>query len=385
MSLRPRCLLVCFNRLVPANQGNSRRIMQLVRFYKARGFEVDLLYHNEEGFDVGLADALAQEFGRVVVVRSSARKLIGPEHVCRIEDWYDSGLDAAARQMHLQRGYKLVHANYIWYSPVFANFGSGVIKVLDTHDMFGERRLKYLAVGMQPQWFSCPLPEEDSALRSADVALAIQKEEAGAFAARGHRNILYLPYVEPALRPFVRSQAKRPLTFGYLGSGNDWNVLSMNDLLRQIDARPQRFDHPIVVAGGVTKSVNDAQQVVKLGFVQELHAFYDAIDIALNPMIGGTGLKIKTVEPLCYGRPVLSTQPGVEGVGHLWQLPVFADNREFAAYMVERFAGAKAEATLTELLAQAQATRERLDAEYEQQTGRFTTWLRARLGQRQAA
>jgi hypothetical protein len=68
----PRCLLVCFNRLFPANQGNSRRIMQLVRFYKSQGFEVDLLYHNEEGFDVGLSDALAREFARITVLKSSA-------------------------------------------------------------------------------------------------------------------------------------------------------------------------------------------------------------------------------------------------------------------------------------------------------------------------
>ena len=33
----------------------------------------------------------------------------------------------------------------------------------------------------------------------------------------------------------------------------------------------------------------------------------------LNPMVGGTGLKIKTVEALAHGRPILSTAAG--GVG----------------------------------------------------------------------
>jgi hypothetical protein len=51
----PRCLVVSFNRLMPADQGNARRIMQMVRLYKSQGFEVDLLYHNEEGFDPALS------------------------------------------------------------------------------------------------------------------------------------------------------------------------------------------------------------------------------------------------------------------------------------------------------------------------------------------
>lgn len=378
--LAPRCLLVCFNRLFPANQGNSRRIMQLVRFYKSRGFEVDLLYHNEEGFDVGLSDALVREFGRITVLRSAARKQILPGHVCRIEDWYDHQIDGAARDMHRLRGYTLVHANYVWYSPVFDQFGPDVLKVLDLHDMFGERRAKYIAAGMKPQWFSCSFEEEDAAIRKVDVALAIQKEEASAFAMRGHRNILYLPYVEPCVREFTRSTVQRPLTFGYLGSGNDWNILSMNDLLQELDNHPSTFDHPLIVAGGVTKHVREFPSAIKIGFVQELHSFYDAIDIAINPMVGGTGLKIKTVEPLSYGRPVLTSRPGVEGVGHLWQLPIFESNVEFADFLVERFRPANAEATLSQLLAQARETRRLLDDEYATQTSRFTTWLDARLG-----
>ena len=130
----PRVLVVTFNRLVPADQGNARRIMQLVRLYKSRGFEVDLLYHNEEGFDPALSHALAAEFGRVNVVRSRAPKHILPGHVCRIVDWYDRGLEAAARDMHRLRGYSVVHVNYVWYSPLLEQFGSDVVKVLDTHD-----------------------------------------------------------------------------------------------------------------------------------------------------------------------------------------------------------------------------------------------------------
>jgi hypothetical protein len=129
----------------------------------------------------------------------------------------------------------------------------------------------------------------------------------------------------------------RPLTFGYLGSGNDWNILSMADFLGRLQARGVPFPHPIVVAGGVCRHVREMAGVIKLGFVQELHTFYDAIDIALNPMVGGTGLKIKTVEPLSYGRPVLTTLPGAQGLTHLWGLPLFEDNAGLTDYLVTEF------------------------------------------------
>lgn len=376
--VRPRCLVVTFNRLVPADQGNSRRIMQLVGVYKRLGFEVDLLYHNEEGFDAGLCHSLQAEFGRVNVVRSRAPKHIHEGHVCRVSEWYDRGLEPVARDMHRLRGYKVVHVNYIWYSPLLDIFGSDVTKVLDTHDIFGERREKYTRAGMKPQWFSTSIAEEDIALRRADAALAIQKEEGAEMAGRGHRNILYLPYVEPAERPFLPPDGKRPLTFGYVGSGNDWNILSMAEFLNQLTAKGTPFPHPIVVAGGVCRHVRDAAGVIKLGFVQDLPTFYDTIDIALNPMVGGTGLKIKTVEPLCHGKSVLTTVSGAQGLSHLWQLPIFPDTQAMTDFLFSQLSSQPG--PVVEMLSeQAARTRVALDAEYDGQTERFGRWLASRV------
>lgn len=377
-AVKPRCLIVTFNRLVPADQGNARRIMQLVGVYKRMGFEVDLIYHNEEGFDSALSHALEGEFGRVSVVRSRAPKQIHDGHVCRIGEWYDRGLEPVARDMHRLRGYKVVHVNYVWYTPLLDIFGSDVTKVLDTHDIFGERREKYTRAGMKPQWFSCSIPDENAAIRRADAALAIQKEEGAELAARGHRNILYLPYVEPAEKPFLPPDGRRPLTFGYLGSGNDWNILSLAEFLNQLRAKGTPFPHPIVVAGGVCRHIRDTPGVIKLGFVQDLRTFYEAIDIALNPMVGGTGLKIKTVEPLCHGKSVLTTLAGAQGLTHLWKLPVFDNTQGLTDYLFSELASNSAP-TVAQLSALAGSTRAALDAEYDGQSDRFSRWLTARL------
>ncbi|RYI98553.1 MAG: glycosyltransferase, partial [Acetobacteraceae bacterium] len=75
-----------------------------------------------------------------------------------------------------------------------------------------------------------------------------------------------------------------------------------------------------------------------LAQVPEAAAFYAQVDCVLNPMAGGTGLKIKTVEALAFGNPVLGTCDAFAGLpvehpGHACAdvTEVVALMREFAA------------------------------------------------------
>ncbi|GAA0760132.1 glycosyltransferase [Ideonella azotifigens] len=375
---RPRVLLVTFNRLMPADQGNSRRIMQLVGVYRRLGYEIDLVYHNEEGLDAGLSQAMQAEFGRVQVLASRASKRIREGHFALLSDWYDPALAQVCQEMHRLRGYQVVHVNYVWYAPLLKGFGSEVVKVLDSHDLFAERSEKYRRAGMKPSWFSTTLAEEDSAFRMADAVLAIQRGEAQEMAARGHRHVLYLPYVEAQVRPFEPPAQVPRLRLGYVGSGNDWNVRSMQAFVAALARKAPVLPFQVAVAGGICRHVREMPGLVNIGFVKELGGFYDAIDLALNPMVGGTGLKIKTVEPLSFGKPVLTTPSGAEGLAHLWTLPVLDSPEALVDYLFDTLLPDPV-GCLTALHTQAVSSRAALDAEYAQQTGRFSRWLAQRV------
>jgi glycosyltransferase involved in cell wall biosynthesis len=66
--------------------------------------------------------------------------------------------------------------------------------------------------------------------------------------------------------------------------------------------------------GGITRSIGRLQVFQPLGMVDDVRDAYGVMDLVVNPMIGGTGLKIKTVEALAFGRPVLSTKAGGAGL-----------------------------------------------------------------------
>ena len=70
----------------------------------------------------------------------------------------------------------------------------------------------------------------------------------------------------------------------------------------------------IRVAGKICIRIPESSRYQKLGVVEDLGVLYGSITLAINPEIWGTGLKIKTIEPLAYGCPVVTTSAGIQGI-----------------------------------------------------------------------
>jgi hypothetical protein len=71
--------------------------------------------------------------------------------------------------------------------------------------------------------------------------------------------------------------------------------------------------------------------VRRVGPVTNVGGFYAASRLIINPANAGTGLKIKGLEALCHGRPLVTWPTGVEGFGPLTRFARLArDWYEFA-------------------------------------------------------
>jgi glycosyltransferase involved in cell wall biosynthesis len=72
------------------------------------------------------------------------------------------------------------------------------------------------------------------------------------------------------------------------------------------------------------------------GEVADLASFYDGLRVAVAPLRFGAGVKLKTVQALQYGVPVVATTIGAEGIdtGGLPALAVADDAAEFAALVL---------------------------------------------------
>jgi hypothetical protein len=107
------------------------------------------------------------------------------------------------------------------------------------------------------------------------------------------------------------------LVVGYLGSGNPFNVASVLNFAAAALNRPDALSNmEIRVAGPVCDALRSVSHPFQLcGIVKSISEFYREIDVAINPMLGGTGLKIKSLEAMGFGKPLVATSDAMTGIG----------------------------------------------------------------------
>lgn len=155
-------------------------------------------------------------------------------------------------------------------------------------------------------------------------SLLINKAEAELLNSRGGRNVqVFPPYVSSQVRPYGRSWNKAPV-FVFLG-GLDvpHNAVSLENFIdKHLTAIIQ--DIPDVFIRVIGK--NPAQSLLELvkkfplhvrieGYVESLDEVLHGACAMLIPLVFGSGVKLKTIDALSYGLPIIATDFGVEGVG----------------------------------------------------------------------
>ena len=314
----------------PQSQGNSARIHTLGRALQALGHMVHFLYYPMEGLQPWQRDAMAACWDGFHTMPCELRiPEIAAHEDFRIDDWYDPALGAFAAALHRRWRFDAVIVNYVWISGVLDELPDDVLKLIDTHDMFGNRRETFDAIGLPPEWYHTGIDDECAGLRRAHRVIAIQSGEAAEFVRRlglPGPQVITVGHPVPA-RPLPRRRPDGRLVVGYIGSGNPFNVVSMQRLADELsDASPALVDGcRFVMAGTICNALTPAPAPFEsIGLVDDLAGFYADIDIAINPMLGGTGLKIKSLEALSFGRPLLGTADAWVGIADpeaLWPGP----------------------------------------------------------------
>ena len=311
----------------PPVQGNSARILRLGRLLRDLGHHVHFLYHGMEGLTPAQRRAMTvawDHFHFVGCVGDTVPASLGDDH--HLDDWWDERVGQTIRAVCDRWAIRACIVNYVWYSRAFLALPEGVVRILDTHDVFARRHELARQQGLTPSWYSTSDDEEARGLTRADVVVAIQDAEAAHFRRQVERNqgatrVETIGYVAPAvvLPPPPPSPVGR-LRLGYLGSGNPWNVRAMEGFLDALADTPDLAARcEVVMAGSICgRIVAPAGLAVRMiGLVPEPSDLYRQADAVVNPMVGGTGLKIKTVEAMAYGLAQICTVDASAGLGEV--------------------------------------------------------------------
>lgn len=302
----------------PQNHGNRARVYSLCDILQKRGYRIHFVYGGLEGLTHDQEVAMRAKWDHVYIVPHdpSARKQSRRSHHL-IDDWYVPEVGKITERILNIWDIDICLANYVWFSRWLEDVPGGIPKYLDTHDMFAGRHKNLRRDGLEASWYSTTAKEERKALNRADTVLAIQSEEAAAFTKACNSNVATLGHYMPAT--FLPGKEHTPggkIKVGYLASNNPINQHSLTLLQKELQRQESVLENlELHLAGAVsTTDIAGAMPAKRHGFVESPENFYADMDIILNPNMGGTGLKIKSIEALAFGKPLVATSDAMTGI-----------------------------------------------------------------------
>jgi glycosyltransferase involved in cell wall biosynthesis len=249
-----------------------------------------------------------------------------------------------AEAVGFQRAYHdfrpdVVIADYAWMAPLLDEIPAEdvVVKVILTKDVLHRRVADFARMGVDSGHAEWTRAAESALLCKAQLLVAIQSEEAKLL-----RQMV--PEAEVVCAPFaVRPRPTRDHQVAgrclFVGSRGQHNVHGLSWFLAQVwplilAACPAATLH---VCGSVVEGIQSRPAaVVFRRSVADLTSVYSQAQVCLAPLLIGSGLKIKVIEALAYGRASVATGRSLEGIRMLAdQAVLVADTpADFAAAVV---------------------------------------------------
>lgn len=226
-----------------------------------------------------------------------------------------SALPEFLRNLTHRLDFDIVVANYVFLSWVLVDIDPNLFKMIITHDAFTNR--KNMSDDISNTGIPLRAQQESMGLSRADLVVAITDDDRHYFVEQlNQAEVITLPFIPRfcPTRPRGGSGKKSAIIVGYLGSAHWPNVDAVRTF---IAAGDDSVGFSLLVGGKVCDSLRDIAlppYVQLLGRQLSLKRFYDRCHLIVNPDSFRSGQKIKTVEALAYGMPLICTLTAASGL-----------------------------------------------------------------------
>ncbi len=258
----------------------------------------------------------------------------------KIGDLIDPSWKSDVKKIAFNNEYNFVFVNYIVYSPLATLFPSGVNKVVDTHDVLADRNKKIFSEGVSTSfWHQLRKADERKWMRRLDSVIAITNDDSEIFSRYCEGTdvkISTVGHFSNAKEVPVLSGWENCV--GFIGSDNAVNRVSVWRLVDKIlpIVRKEIADCKAVIGGLICRSVSPSDDIELIWQTKNIVDFYKRCAVTVNPCPLSTGLKIKNLESISYGRAVVTTADGAKGLDQFIGNGLFigGDDEEIASIVV---------------------------------------------------
>jgi glycosyltransferase involved in cell wall biosynthesis len=214
-------------------------------------------------------------------------------------------------------------AEFVFLTPCFNALPPDTLKLVDTIDVFSQKAEQVLARGIDDPT-ACTKEEERGYLLQADAIIAIQSREAKLLRSLVPEREVILVGMDFAVTGNEPGNEGNPDSIAVIASDNQLNVHGLRRFLAECwpqikAAQPAATLHVVGRVGDACQSDDHAIRYSR--WIPTLAEVYKDARVVINPAIAGTGLKIKSVEALAHGKPLVAWTNGVEGLDYVGSPP----------------------------------------------------------------
>jgi glycosyltransferase involved in cell wall biosynthesis len=183
---------------------------------------------------------------------------------------------------------------------------------LDAHDLLSDRAVSFQQ--FQRHCLDLTFEEELKRFSKFDKIIFPQKEEIEkVIPFLGKDRVLLCSHpVVPKRKPPIRKKVE---TISFFGGPSITNIDGVQWFHDAVIPLIGELSRKCVIHGAINYSPFSmfSPRVSKGRIFPCLDSYYQHIDIAFNPVLYGSGLKVKTVEAIAYGIPLVTTSIGAQG------------------------------------------------------------------------
>ncbi|WP_305805398.1 glycosyltransferase [Stenotrophomonas sp. YIM B06876] len=310
----------------PANEGNRKRISDLIEAYEKLGIDVTVILIEGTG---NIEEMRKRLGGRLLVCHRSPIErlrilfgrilrfgmgLIGM-HRWRnypLDSWGCKAAQSAVRSLGEGKAFDFVQCQYLYLSACLEVANDNSIKIIDTNDLMSDRWRMFPPDEVPNVWYSLSKRDELVGCRRADVVLAISRTDQRHFNDLGVIGVELCDFIAPP-RSLWSPTSRRVI---FLGSDNRMNRSGLRWLVEEVLPLVLREapDFRLSVAGRVAAHFSKHEGIEIVGEFTSLDELFADCRFMLNPVSLGTGLAIKNLDALSRGIPIICTTNAARGI-----------------------------------------------------------------------
>jgi len=336
--MKKNILIVFPHNFFELKSGIHRRVYELVKYFHDRDFEVDLLAAKNfesdwlEGFpfDKGLVENLyfynhsdsgKKNIGQILsIVKKNIRKLVkfnntfGAEK-SRINSLPDFANNEALGKFNMlleKKKYSHIVVSYIYYAKLVENnpLTVGVNKILLVEDFITSQLFDYAEGNIET---GAIFEEEIRRINLFDIVICLSSDELNLFSTFAKKpKYFYIPVFMN--KNIIKEYDNFKYDILFIGFNNFHNVNGIRWFLEEVAPNINK-NYKILIVGNVIEEIDKRKypNAEFIEYVESLDEIYLNSKICISPLFTGSGMKVKIVEAMSYGKPVVCSSRSLVG------------------------------------------------------------------------